>query len=170
MTHVDQVRTGFGRGQCTEASVASLLDVPLDAVPDLWDPSAPAGAPADVHQPPERRLVLWTWLRERHGVAWTEIHHAEAAPDADHDYAGILRALGLPIGDVVPAWAEHHIIAGNNPDGVGHFVVGRLGRIVHDPNPSRRGLATRDGFVVLVPIDLIPEGWPEPASSWSVTW
>lgn len=53
-----------------------------------------------------------------------------------------------------------HVMFGPNPGGVSHCVVGRMGTVVWDPNPSRAGLAAVDGLIFLVPLDRCPPDLP----------
>jgi hypothetical protein len=46
----------------------------------------------------------------------------------------------------------YYVLTGRSPRGM-HAVVAKGEKIVHDPNPSRDGLCSVDGFAVLVPLD-----------------
>ena len=56
-----------------------------------------------------------------------------------------------------------HILSGTSPRAEKpedkHSVVADGRRIVHDPHPSRAGLASRDDVILLIPLD----PWKEPA-------
>jgi hypothetical protein len=143
---VDQVRVGVPAGQCTEAALASVLEIPLDAVPDLW-----GGQGADEPRP-VRRWVQFLGLVLAHGLQYVQ-YNTDPTPTAEVD----LDALGLPREARFCA-RGFHLLAGENPDGLGHMCVGHNGKLVHDPNPSRRGLVTVDAIVVLIPLDMIEDG------------
>jgi hypothetical protein len=100
------------QGDCMRACLASVLDLPIAEVPHFAQLDA-----------------------EGNGNFWLMV-------------AEFCRARGYAFvmmrGRIV--WAEdaiHHIISGPSPrDPAGHHaVVGRNGQILHDPHPSRAGLA-----------------------------
>jgi hypothetical protein len=163
---VTQTRTGYGRGNCTEATIASLLGVGIEEVPDIWaGPGTPDDAPPGVHQPPEKMAELWRWLLERHGVVEAgmkltkrnagipaHLFHAEGWPTVEELFP-------VHIGSTMqPDWAVFHMMVGPNPDGVSHAIIGHRGIPVWDPNPLRRGITHCHSVYFLVPVDLIPSG------------
>jgi hypothetical protein len=160
---VTQRRTGYGRGQCTEASLASLLEVALEAVPDLWAvPDVPLDAPPERHQPDEKLHALWRWLREEHQVVWCELRYPVALPLelVPETFLGAVRAVfGVDQLEDSP-WTEHHIMFGPAFAGVGHCVVGRHGQIVWDPNPNKVGIRACEGMIFLAPLELCPPDLP----------
>lgn len=159
MIPVDQVRVGYGRGQCTEASIASILEVHLDEVPSIWaGPSVPIDAPASAHQPMRLRCRLWSWLRRRHGLVEVGMCLSAVRP---MDLAWrISRTHMREIGfDVDEPWGRWHLAHGPNSDGVSHQVVCDRGELAHDPNPRRRGIVATRGVHWLVPVGLIPPKW-----------
>jgi hypothetical protein len=143
MIPVDQVRTGSPKGQCTEAAVASVLEVPLDRVPGLWDPEGEDPRPI-------RRWVQFLGFIISQGYQFVRFNLEAPIPVEDLDF----EALGL--GHVDRFFVRgHHLLGGENPDGVGHMVVARAGVVVHDPNPSRQGLATVEEVIVFIPLDAV---------------
>lgn len=166
MVPVTQVRTGYGRGQCTEASIASLLEVPLEAVPDIWaGPHVPLDAPGSEHQPLALTVKMWEWLKREHGVMLCGIKLRERAPTIREAW---LRSDGLfPFDWSEAAWSRFHIACGPNPDGVEHCVVCERGELAWDPNPSRRGIVACQFVQWLVPLDLLPASVLElPSAEW----
>ena len=145
MIPVDQIRTGKPQGQCTEAAVASVLEVPLDTVPDLW-----GGQGADEERPP-RRWVQLLGLVLAHGYQFVRFN-IPCMPVNDLD----LDALDLPRKARFCA-RGFHLLGGENPDGLEHMVVGKNGYVVHDPNPSRRGLISVDEVAVFIPLTMIDD-------------
>lgn len=103
-------------GDCQRAVIASLLDLPITAVPHFLQEAA--GEPVAYWE------KLQTFVRS-HGFV----------------YLNVPARAGLAFygdeGDVF------HEISGPSPrgNGVGHAVVGCNGQIVFDPHPSRAGLA-----------------------------
>lgn len=165
MKPITQTRTGYGRGNCTEAALASILEVELATLPELWaGPHVPLDAPPEAHQPRERCDALWRHLREVHGVVWCEAKFSRRLSLEEVDAFTVASAYQATIGDV-PADLEHHVMFGPNPGGVSHCVVGRMGTIVWDPNPSRAGLVAVDGLIFLVPLDCCPPDLPL-AAAW----
>lgn len=155
MKPVDQIRTGRGRGQCAEATFASLLGVRLDDVPDLWaGPGVPEDAPPLVHHPPELREKLYAWLKEQHQRMCVVMPcEGWLIPDA---YAAAVERMWRPNDDPPPKWMRYHRAIGPNPDGVLHAVVCHAGVVVHDPNPTRRGITHAIRLDWLVPLAYIP--------------
>lgn len=140
MTPVDQVRVGIPAGQCTEASVASLLNVSLDAVPELWDEQQ-----TTLERPVRSSVRLYAFVLSQ-GYQWAQYDFGDT-PVEQFDLDG----LQLP-----PAHLElalgYHLMLGHNPGGAPHMCVGLAGMVAHDPNPSRAGLARVDSISVLVPL------------------
>lgn len=156
MKPVDQIRTGFGRGQCTEASIASLLGVPLDEVPDLWSGAPDSETNVEVHQPQANRMRMWWWLQERHGVMLIAARLPEPTTVLDAWLRGVtflVEDAGFPR----EALSPHHLAVGPNPDGMSHCVVALDGVVVHDPNPQRRGIVNARWVEWLVPLRAVPE-------------
>lgn len=123
MTPTTQRIEGYPYGECVRASYASLLDLPIEAVP-RFDPGAllPGEQQAD---------------REREWLGMLGLDLLEVPPAA---------ARAVP----PAALADYHLISGISPRGLGHRCVGLLGRVAWDPHPSRAGLLTVTslGFVV----------------------
>ena len=132
MIPVDQTKFGPVEGNCFSACVASILEIPLDDVPQFmagdWWANFSAWCAA-------RNVVPRYWPCK----AWCE------STDAPF--------LGVPTG--------HSIMTGESPrhPGVLHAVVARDGEMVHDPNPSRAGvfgsIDYRD-FVTLEIVAVLP--------------
>jgi hypothetical protein len=105
-------------GDCQRAVVASLLELPLSDVPHFLQEAAGDS------------MGFWTRLQRflaSHGCLYIDL------PAWDID--GYSDLYGTP--------AVYHEICGPSPRGAGlfHAVVGCNGKIVHDPHPSRAGLA-----------------------------
>lgn len=154
MKPVTQTRTGDLVGNCFCACIASVLEVELAEVPDLFD------FDADTSHTPARWCILKDWLRRRgYLLAWGDFsprplpvtfRQVWPAIPADH----WAQRLG---------WDGYHFLAGPTPDGVPHCVVALAGEVVWDPNPARRGIVHADGMGILAPMAELPEevcGWP----------
>jgi hypothetical protein len=117
---VDQ--NGFGRpqGNCYAACLASILEVPLDWIPE--------------------------------GTRNHEHANPFLAPLG-------LRLVQLPKNDMRIGPRVLHILTGPSPRGneTLHATVGRGGQIIHDPHPSRAGLAGTERQVTLL-VALVPAG------------
>ena len=152
MIPVTQERTGWGRGQCIQAAVASILEVGLTDVPDLWNGREPVRG-----EPVEREGAfeeLVAYVRSRGFLyAWGDV-----VRPIPLDIPG----LGAHFADW--PWGGYHLLGGPNHDGVSHMVVARAGAVAWDPNPSRRGITAVDGVGFLLPLSDLPEGvdahWP----------
>jgi len=149
MIPVTQTRTGAPKGNCTEACIASLLECSLEEVPSLWHEDDGEEGPRDPTG--QRNFQLYAFIVSR-GFFF-------ACYRFEHDYpltelAQQFKRLPVP---AVTHMEQGYIIGGHTPDGVPHAVVGGVGGVVHDPNPSRRGIVTFDEVTVLVPLDVVWE-------------
>lgn len=121
MTPVDQefiADPSIGQwGDCKRAVMASLLDLPLSQVPNFL---AEAGGDA---------LKYWQLVQRFLG------QHGCVLVEYNGDIGGYPDFYGSP--DI------YHEISGPSPRGNGmlHVVVGCNGKVVHDPHPSKAGLA-----------------------------
>ena len=80
-----------------------------------------------------KELNLWLFPR---GFFYVDFRMAEDCPPEE-----------------VFCWAGYHVISGDGPRGCRHSVVGRAGKIVHDPHPSGAGLLTEEEYGFLIPLD-----------------
>lgn len=120
-------------GNCVQAAVASLLELPIDAVPHFCD-----GLDGDNKEETRR---INAFLRER---GETIIDIAFAADKLD-EWIALWEETGTQF---------FHLISGTSPRGFFHCCVGLNGRVVHDPHPSGGGVSPRDGllfFSMIVP-------------------
>ena len=141
MIPVQQTRTGSLEGNCTEARVASLLEVSLDDLPDL--------AAADA-MGLDRWKVLGEYVQAKgFDLFWFDLEKTELG-----DFFPDQLIPDLP-------WSGYHLMAGPNPDGVPHMVVGADGRMVWDPNPKKGGIQWVDGFGLLLRTGETPQKWAE---------
>jgi len=128
MKPVDQTRFGFPDGNCFAACVASLLDIGIEDVPDLgnWD--------SDWTRPLNR------WLAGR-GLAYIEVDTSTSTPyyRLPADLLVLLSGLSPRHLKTVEGEPVEHCVVGRADGSAGghHF------DIVHDPHPSRDGLAGR---------------------------
>jgi hypothetical protein len=124
MKPIDQTAFGDPDGNCWGAAIASLLEVPLAALPD-YVTEAKEGR--DWHG------TMSAYLYKHHGLM-------------------LLRADGRLTQFVTPkSW---HLISGMSPRGLSHAVVGHAGEMIHDPHPSRAGVLSVDEYEFLVPVNL----------------
>jgi hypothetical protein len=132
MTPVDQIKSvaTHGYGDCFQASLATLLDLPLDGVPDFNGTELAGG--------PDFDTQLRTFLASR----------GQAAIRLQLRDEGFKALFAAPYGQHVilcgPGprfYPEGHARAGKR---IRHAVVGKLDGyridIVHDPHASRGGL------------------------------
>lgn len=123
MIPTQQTVTGE-RGNCMAACWASILEVPIESVPDYQAVDAAGGSWMN---------TVNTWLSKHHGRIYYELHNwvtPAVIPDGFH----------LINGDGGGAAA-------------GHSCVGFFGRLVWDPHPRGTGLRSIDNYGILVPLD-----------------
>jgi hypothetical protein len=138
-----------------------VLGCPLADVPELYDPDSADGRPDD------RVDALWAWLKAR-GIIPVYVTAPERRP-LPIDWSAVpdhIKSIGFD---------RYYLIGGHNPDGVPHYVVGFDAVPVWDTNPSRRGIISWDGFLVLMPIEeamlrigKMVENWPAIIVKWEV--
>lgn len=129
MTPVTQRVEGWPFGECVRASYASILDLPIEAVP-RFDPASLR--PGETQRERER-----AWLASL-GLGLLEVRAARVGDEIPDEVL-----------DAVPQWTWH-LVSGTSPRGLGHRCVGRGGRVAHDPHPSRAGLLTIYSVAFLV--------------------
>jgi hypothetical protein len=110
-------------GNCVSACIASLLDLDIADVPYFMGTD---DEPDDLWK---KRINRWLAPR-----GFSFMH---------------LKTDGKRFAQWPPGY---FILMGRSPRGL-HAVVAKGGKIVHDPHPSRAGLKSIDGFVVLLPLD-----------------
>ena len=119
-------QTQFGpRGNCMSAALASILELPLEGIPNFYD----AG-------PTERdwHNALKAWLTGI-GYALIEVPITENGPGAFH-WGGYAIASGPTVRD--NGW---------------HATVWHNGKIVHDPHPDGSGITKLETLEFLYPLD-----------------
>ncbi len=121
---VDQTAFGAKRGNCFSACVAMILELPLAEVP--WFMGLPDGTP---YAGGDWWVPFVEWCRVR---GWVPLYYSNPAAYTPPGFA----ILGGPS----PA---------NSPSL--HAVLGYDGRIVHDPNPTRRELLKITDAIIIVP-------------------
>lgn len=128
MTPVDQTRFGLdgkdeAPGNCWQACVAAILDLPLAEVPDEAEDWKPGMRPRQSWIPYQKRVHRWLFSR---GLVLIEAKTGSVC------YAG-----------PIELWKQTAVIMSGpsprNPQ-VHHAVVAHGNEIVHDPHPSRAGL------------------------------
>jgi hypothetical protein len=121
---VDQTTFGVPGGNCFSACVASLLELPIGAVPYFM----------------------------HHGDGWWDAFLAWLAPRGLDALCFELPASGDAA--VWYPRGFHVLSGKSPRGDHTHSVVARGRDVVHDPHPDRTGVETRHDVVVLVPLDL----------------
>ncbi len=125
------------RGNCFQASLASIMGLPLHGVPEF-----------------HRQFFKETWMLDVQN--WLDFYGLQI-----HDISKLINRtdpepLDLKIQDY------YYLVSGPSPRGDWHHqCVGYKGEIVHDPYPEGTGLA--DGvytYEILVPIKYFPDNIP----------
>jgi len=122
---VTQTRLGAPDGNCLEAAIATLLQIPIDAVPDLRAVNGHLPEAARWELARRRRPVLQRWLAS-HGLR-------------------LVGGSGFP----PPEHAGWYIASGPGPRGLRHAVVYSQGQLAWDPHPDRTGLYYADGWTAI---------------------
>jgi hypothetical protein len=143
MKPVDQTLTGEA-GNCFSACLASLLELPVEQVPNFGvDGLPPFGVTEAEHLLWSRRFFenVNAWLAPL-GFSYFEVATPEALPEIL--WAAVPSGFWIAVG---PGGRET----------TNHAVVMQGREIVHDPHPSRAGLLEARGIGVLVPLDPVQE-------------
>jgi hypothetical protein len=153
MKPVMQTEFGQGRGNCLSACLASIMEIPVDVVPNFCYDGAD-DEPFGLLPPGSTWLErLAHWL-SNHGWGMMTVDWNEP-----------------PTGWIL---ANTYVIAsGPNPDGIFHALVGHVDggrldhekkqwhwdvKILHDPNPSQRGITEIRDLIVVFPWHI--DEWP----------
>lgn len=145
-------------GNCWQTCVACVLDLDPETLPDQskydWRREMPDGT---IERGPAYGSALRAYLRKHHDLAYLELHHPQ-------EVYPLLRVAE-------PGW---HFMTGRTIrsdafGGLRHVVVGRYGKMVWDPHPSRAGLTSEIQWAFLVPFPREWEDWerrrnPEPCT------
>jgi hypothetical protein len=135
MTPIKQTIFGEGKGNCFATCVASILDLPLEDVPNF------ACSPSE-----EWFGEFFNWLKAR-GYSVVYLYHPEAGDVTKvDDKVPFSEAFFTPY---------LYIATGKSPRGdFLHSVVGQYDKVVHDPHPDNRGIIgpARD-YLVIVPLE-----------------
>lgn len=138
---VNQNHFGHRDGNCFSACIASLLELPLEAVPTFYI----YGEPDDI----------WTLRLDRflEPFGLYGLHFIVDPPVYEPVREGLYRlhsskTPGRPL--TVPPGVLH-IRAGMSPRGHSHAVLARGHEVVHDPSPLKTGLLSVEGFSLLLP-------------------
>jgi hypothetical protein len=130
MKPVDQTRFGNPGGNCFQAALASILELPLEEVPDFCNENWDGDWASDLNE----------WLSAR-GLLCVCFDVKEM----DADWITWMTDKCYCLASVISAITE----------GATHAVVYYKGCVVHDPHPSRRHLQSKplslDVFVALDP-------------------
>lgn len=122
------------RGNCNQACLAALMDLPLDDVPHFFNTG-------ETVEKQREHMLRWMAM---HG--WVALYLPWSWVGSDW--------LFTPEKALV-------MVSGKSPRGNwGHVVIGRLTRtkwqLIHDPHPSGDGLdGTPDGLYLIVPVPTI---------------
>jgi hypothetical protein len=120
MKPVDQTKFGEGDGNCFEAILASILEIPLDGIPSFGATSEPEGWMDDLNE----------WLQQ-FGVQAIQIMPTDRHMELLHGCycEATIRSPRF-------YWLYHSVVV-------------KGGEVVHDPHPSRASLGKADRLVAV---------------------
>lgn len=120
-------QTKFGQpdGNCFQACLASIFEIPIDDIPTFGGDDNPKTG---------WYYQFEEWSIDRFGLQPIDLM-AQASGEL---------WFWIPRG--------HHIINGMGPRGLMHSVVGRDGKMVFDPHPDDAGLEEIESFTVFVKV------------------
>lgn len=122
MRKVFQTKFGPEEGNCFQACLASLLEIPIEGIPEPEEGEDQFG-------------VLNAWLKENHGKEFLILFGRQTE-------VAIPRTYHL-IGGKSPRYPDE--------ESFGHIVVGHRGVMVHDPHPDGGGVLGVEEWTFLVP-------------------
>ena len=127
ITPTTQRVEGYPFGECVRAAYATLLSLPIEAVP-RFDPAA-------------LRKGETQRDRERRWLASQGLRLVEIISDDESKMDAVLGAMP----------EIYHLMSGVSPRGLFHRCVGFGGELAFDPHPSRAGLLNVYSVGLLVP-------------------
>lgn len=118
------------RGNCLTAVVASLLELPIEAVPNFVQDHVDHDADNDDD---------WNWWTRLHRFLGERGQRMHYLRNVAHPEPHPAISDGFPDPDV----GEFYTVSGISPrdSRIHHIVIYRDGVMVHDPHPDRTGLA-----------------------------
>jgi hypothetical protein len=149
MKPVFQTRFDVG-GNCYQAALASLLELPLEAVPD---PSAAMLRSAEDGS--DWMAEVTQWLRDRGlgHACWPSVQYDAGTGHRRAEVPPARANVVVFTTGVKPAgWS---LLGGRSPRGpYGHSVVCFDGELAHDPFPAGGGVITQEDWEIVYPLDL----------------
>ena len=129
MKPVEQTVLG-DQGNCFEACVASLLEIPLEDC-NIFPDGVGLDSEADKASGRHWWIVFQEWLRLNHKRHPIYIMFSEMGGDKPKGYS---------------------IISGPGPRGLLHSTVGLDGEVAHDPHPSKAGLVSVRDYILFIQV------------------
>ena len=150
---VTQDRTGMPWGTCMEAAWATILGVPLEALPDLREIAEIRGASSrEIRTALKyRREFLQRFVADELGAL--AVWGPGSRPPVLKAKLAHERQMGYKLPPLF--W----VASGPGPRGNHHAVVYADEQLAWDPHPHRTGLNSVAGWTVFVPIGLDEYGW-----------
>lgn len=134
MKKVMQTKTGIG-GNCEGATIATLLGLDLNDIPDFWDG-------CDIENP----------TSEENGILYQKNLNAFLMK---HGYRAISLGADGPYVDwcvqISKEMKVKHLVGGISPRGYMHSVIWEHGELWHDPHPEGGGVVAQH-ITFLLPI------------------
>ena len=140
MIPVDQTKSGYPKGNCVMACVASILEVSLDDLPDLFERCCSYDEEKAIWNHDKENW--WDVLLEGVQSFGWEVTFVNRNASRVYPQGYAIAGGDTPREDVVNERGEN----------VGHSVVYLDGKMIHDPHPSRDGLkGPIQDWIILLP-------------------
>lgn len=142
MKPVMQTSTDRDTGDCLRACMASLMDLPLEAVPDLSPAATGPRGKAPSAEDQDELLFEWLDSRRLRGIS---VYFKNNVPIENV-------RIDDENGEHFLVWGPSKHYGDRNHTVVAHCRHGQI-EVAHDPHPDKPGLDQVNGFMFVVPSD-----------------
>jgi hypothetical protein len=125
------------RGNCYAAAIASILELPIDEVPNVE-------VLFHIESEPLWATTMHAFLESKGYELFTNSDYKCFHTAFTNENYSHLARLQEELKD------KYYLVSGDSPRGVKHICIYRNGKMVHDPHPTREGLLTEEIFEEIV--------------------